>query len=104
MIVRTEIYKYNPRQCSPEELRETFVAREEILADVLGVLRERRSAEANQHFLITGSRGAWVMISGASSVMIACSPTAMERPVVRSLRIMWVKNVMFSSSTVGLPS
>jgi Tfp pilus assembly protein PilF/predicted transcriptional regulator len=52
-----DLYKYNPGQCDPEDLEATFVAREAILENILGVLRERAAAPTNQHFLIIGPRG-----------------------------------------------
>ncbi|MBM4085097.1 MAG: ATP-binding protein, partial [Planctomycetes bacterium] len=51
------LYKYNPSQCSPEELEATFVVREQILGSILDDLRARSKAPTNQHFLITGPRG-----------------------------------------------
>jgi len=52
-----ELYKYNPAQCSPEELDATFVARQGVLDMILDDLRARVSAPVNQHFLVTGPRG-----------------------------------------------
>lgn len=52
-----EVYKYNPRLIPADELQATFVARQVILDDILGELRARAAAPANQHFLIIGSRG-----------------------------------------------
>lgn len=52
-----ELYKYNPSQCSLEELEATFVARKDILATVLDDLRAQAKKPANQHFLITGPKG-----------------------------------------------
>jgi len=52
-----DLYKYNPGQCDPEDLEATFVAREAILENILGLLRERAAAPTNQHFLIIGPRG-----------------------------------------------
>lgn len=52
-----DLYKYNPGRCRPEDLEATFVARNATLGSILDVLRERATAPANQHFLITGPRG-----------------------------------------------
>ena len=52
-----ELYKYNPGQCSSEEMQSTFVAREAVLTSILDDLRSRTRARVNQHFLITGPRG-----------------------------------------------
>lgn len=50
-----------------------------------------------------GSRGTCVTISGLPAVTIDVSPSDIVSPVSKSLRIMCVKNTMFSASTVGLP-
>jgi hypothetical protein len=50
-----------------------------------------------------GVRGTLVIISGAPSVIIDCSATAIDSPVSLAFSIMWVKNDMFFSSTTGFP-
>ncbi len=55
--MRNELYKYNPGQCSPEEIEATFVAREGILESILDELRARTKSRSNQHFLLIGPRG-----------------------------------------------
>lgn len=59
------------------------------------------SLQPNQWRMI-GSRGTCVITSGAPCVMIEVSPSDMIKPAFWSLRIMWVKNTMFGSSTSGL--
>jgi len=54
---RRTVYKYNPQQCTREDLEGTFVAREATLQSLLDTLRERTLTPVNQHFLITGPRG-----------------------------------------------
>ncbi len=52
-----ELYRYNPGQCSPEEIEATFVAREDILESIVKDLRSGANVPTNQHFLIIGPRG-----------------------------------------------
>ena len=53
----SHVHKYNPRQCTPEELEATFVARQAILESILDDLETRADAPVNQHVLIIGPRG-----------------------------------------------
>ena len=48
---------YNPAQLTPEELKASFVARQETLADMLHLLGEQKSGRPCQHILIVGPRG-----------------------------------------------
>ena len=50
-------YRYNPQNATAEELRATFIAREEMLEQTLTDLRERSKSKTNQHFLVIGPRG-----------------------------------------------
>ena len=52
-----ELYKYNPDQCSEEELERTFVARQSLLDEIINDLTARIDAYTNQNFLIIGPRG-----------------------------------------------
>jgi tetratricopeptide (TPR) repeat protein len=71
-----ELYRYNPGQCEPEDLKATFVAREAMLADILSVLRERADAPTNQHFLIVGPRGI-----GKTNLLLMIKYNVLEDPV-----------------------
>ena len=48
---------YNPAQLSGDELEQSFVARHEILADLLGTIRARATDGPCQHTLLIGPRG-----------------------------------------------
>lgn len=52
-----ELYKYNPALSKPQEMKETFVAREELLDEILREIRGQIDAKANQNILIIGPRG-----------------------------------------------
>ena len=48
---------YNPAQLTPDELKASFVARRETLADMLRLLGEQASGRPCQHILLIGPRG-----------------------------------------------
>ena len=48
---------YNPAQLTPDELKASFVARRETLADMLRLLGEQASDRPCQHILLIGPRG-----------------------------------------------
>ena len=48
---------YNPAQLTPDELKFSFVAPQEILEDMLRLLREQVSGRPCQHILLIGPRG-----------------------------------------------
>ena len=48
---------YNPAQLSPDELKASFVARQETLEELLSVIRREKSGQPCQHFLLIGPRG-----------------------------------------------
>ena len=48
---------YNPAQLTPEELKASFVAREETLAEMLRVTREQVPGRPCQHMMLIGPRG-----------------------------------------------
>ncbi|MCY3624755.1 MAG: AAA family ATPase [Candidatus Dadabacteria bacterium] len=48
---------YNPAQLSPEELKASFVARQETLTEMLRLLDEQKTDRPCQHMLLVGSRG-----------------------------------------------
>ena len=48
---------YNPAQLTPEELKATFVAREETLAEMLRVTGEQVPGRPCQHMMLIGPRG-----------------------------------------------
>ena len=48
---------YNPAQLSPDELKASFVARQETLAEMLRLLGEQNPDRPCQHMLLVGSRG-----------------------------------------------
>ena len=48
---------YNPAQLSPDELKASFIARQETLAEMLRLLGEQEPARPCQHMLLVGSRG-----------------------------------------------
>lgn len=48
---------YNPAQLTPDELKASFVARRETLADMLRLLGEQASDRPCQHMLLIGPRG-----------------------------------------------
>lgn len=50
-------YKYNPQNASPEELKATFTAREQMLQDLLDQIKQQSKSKSNQHYLVIGPRG-----------------------------------------------
>ena len=48
---------YNPAQLSPDELKASFVARQETLTEMLRLLGEQNPDRPCQHILLVGSRG-----------------------------------------------
>ncbi len=48
---------YNPAQLSPDELKASFVARQETLTEMLRLLGEQNPDRPCQHMLLVGSRG-----------------------------------------------
>ena len=48
---------YNPAQLDPDELKASFIARREILAEMLRLLGEQKPGRPCQHMLLVGSRG-----------------------------------------------
>ena len=48
---------YNPAQLTPDELKASFVAREETLAEMLHLLREQTAGRPCQHMMLVGPRG-----------------------------------------------
>lgn len=48
---------YNPAQLSPDELKASFVARQETLTEMLCLLDEQKTDRPCQHMLLVGSRG-----------------------------------------------
>ena len=48
---------YNPAQLTPDELKASFVARQNTLADMLRVVREQESGHPCQHMMLIGPRG-----------------------------------------------
>lgn len=48
---------YNPAQLSPDELKASFVARQETLSEMLRLLGEQNPDRPCQHMLLVGSRG-----------------------------------------------
>ncbi len=48
---------YNPAQLTPDELKASFVARKETLADMLRLLREQERGRPCQHLMLIGPRG-----------------------------------------------
>ena len=48
---------YNPAHLTPDELKESFVAREDTLAELLGVIREQTPGRPCQHMMLIGPRG-----------------------------------------------
>ena len=48
---------YNPAQLTPEELKASFVVREETLAEMLRLLREQTPGRPCQHMMLIGPRG-----------------------------------------------
>lgn len=48
---------YNPAQLSPDELKASFVARQETLIEMLRLLGEQKTDRPCQHMLLVGSRG-----------------------------------------------
>ena len=48
---------YNPAQLDPEELKASFVAREDTLAEMLRFLREQTPGRPCQHMMLIGPRG-----------------------------------------------
>ena len=51
------LYKYNPQRIDKEELKATFVAREQMLCGFLKELKNVSDSKSNQHYLIIGQRG-----------------------------------------------
>ena len=111
-----ELYKYNPGQCSPEEIEATFVSREAILEEILNDLRARAKSPTNQHFLIIGPRGigkTTLLIMIRHRVMtdesLRCAylplQTAEEEYSIDSLRDLFAKTLnllMESETSAGL--
>ena len=54
-MIRRRIY--NPAHLTPEELKESFVAREDTLAELLRVIREQTTGRPCQHMMLIGARG-----------------------------------------------
>ena len=54
-MIRRRIY--NPAHLTPEELKESFVAREDTLAELLRVIREQTPGRPCQHMMLIGPRG-----------------------------------------------
>ena len=48
---------YNPAQLTPEELKASFVAREDTLTDMLRLIREQTLGRPCQHMMLIGPRG-----------------------------------------------
>ena len=48
---------YNPAQLTPDELKASFVARKETLADMIRLLREQERGRPCQHLMLIGPRG-----------------------------------------------
>ena len=48
---------YNPAQLNPDELKASFIARQETLEELLRVMRQEKPGRPCQHFLIIGPRG-----------------------------------------------
>lgn len=48
---------YNPAHLTPDELKESFVAREDTLAELLRVIREQTPGRPCQHMILIGARG-----------------------------------------------
>ena len=48
---------YNPAQLTPDELKASFVARKETLADMIRLLREQECGRPCQHLMLIGPRG-----------------------------------------------
>ena len=48
---------YNPAQLTPEELKASFVAREDTLAEMLRLISEQRPGHPCQHMMLIGPRG-----------------------------------------------
>ena len=48
---------YNPAHLTPDELKESFVAREDTLAELLRVIREQMPGRPCQHMMLIGARG-----------------------------------------------
>ena len=48
---------YNPAQLTPDELKASFVARKETLADMIRQLREQECGRPCQHLMLIGPRG-----------------------------------------------
>ena len=48
---------YNPAQLTPDELKASFVARKETLAEMIRLIREQPSGRPCQHMMLIGPRG-----------------------------------------------
>ena len=48
---------YNPAQLTPDELKASFIARKETLAEMLRLLREQERGRPCQHLMLIGPRG-----------------------------------------------
>ena len=48
---------YNPAHLTPDELKESFVAREDTLAELLQAIREQTPGRPCQHMMLIGPRG-----------------------------------------------
>ena len=54
-VIRRRIY--NPAHLTPDELKASFVAREDTLAELLRVIREQTPGRPCQHMMLIGTRG-----------------------------------------------
>ena len=52
-----DVYPYTPRKTNYENLEEFFVARHDLLDEILGSLRKQAKAKSLQHWMILGPRG-----------------------------------------------
>ena len=48
---------YNPAHLTPDELKESFVSRDDTLAELLRVIREQTPGRPCQHMMLIGPRG-----------------------------------------------
>lgn len=51
------LFKYNPGLMDQEQLRATFVGRDDLLADLLSKVRKQTKAKTLQHYVLIGPRG-----------------------------------------------
>ena len=54
-MIQTRLY--NPTQLDPEELKASFIARQETLSEMLRLLSEQEPGRLCQHMLLVGARG-----------------------------------------------